>query len=936
MCRNYGTKAFPEVPGRLMVVLALIVILLPISSNSGNYTFKENWNAPGFTLLSQSSAQVEIVFSMHNLEVVDVNINGETMQGISIPGVILPHAAGAPDLPTLSKYIALPQGARARVEILGSRTEVIHNLNIAPAFDLPVDTSLAPLHFEKNPAIYNLNALYPPHPVILSPPLKMRGVDAVILSLTPFQYNPFTKDLIVYKDIRLRLTFSGGNGHFGEDRLRSRWWDPVLQANLLNYASLPAASHESLPVISSNDNYEYLIITPNDPVFLAWADTLRRWRSEQGIRTSVVTLSQIGGNDTTLIENYINNAYNNWKIPPVAVLLLSDYQSSGMDQYGISSAIFCNYVTDNKFADVDGDYLPDLNIARVCAQNGQQLQTMIGKMLTYERYPTTNPAFYQHPVMVGGYQSITWFILCTEVVYGFLHNVKGLSPLREYAICDSLAGPLWSTNVNTYMILDYFGPGGLNYIPATPQYLTDWGGNASRINRDINNGTFMMLYRDHGTPGGWNVPLYSIADVNNLTNTLYPYVFSIGCQTGRYDYPSICFAEAMHRSQHGALGINAASGATYSFCNDTYVWGMMDYLWPNFDPGSGAALLVEPNLMPGFASVSGKYYLEASSWPWNPSGKWFTHQYYHHFGDAFMTMYSQPPLELAVYHDSTIAPGADLFAVNAEEGSLIGLSVNGALIASVQGIGVPRLIPISPLSAGQALRVTVTKADHYRYSKLVPVRTVGPSGISLSLAPMSNPIQIPSNGGNFDFYVIATNSNQTPKASAAWSTILLPNGKTYGPISLLDDLTLPPGSSARQRRQNIPGSAPPGLYTYKVFVGSYPNVVWDQASFTFTKLTSGAVFAPSPASGSDSPFCRLKPNPFNHVTVISYQLSAFSQVSLRVYDTAGRLVSTLLEGRQEPGAHEVIFDGSKVSSGLYFARVQAGEVTTVLKMLLLK
>ncbi|HEX7343926.1 MAG TPA: T9SS type A sorting domain-containing protein, partial [bacterium] len=78
------------------------------------------------------------------------------------------------------------------------------------------------------------------------------------------------------------------------------------------------------------------------------------------------------------------------------------------------------------------------------------------------------------------------------------------------------------------------------------------------------------------------------------------------------------------------------------------------------------------------------------------------------------------------------------------------------------------------------------------------------------------------------------------------------------------------------------------------------------------------------------------PNPFNPTTAFSYQLSANSFVSLRVYDTAGRLVQTLVDGWREAGAHEVTFDGSGLAAGIYFARLRAGEYVGVEKMVLLK
>lgn len=78
------------------------------------------------------------------------------------------------------------------------------------------------------------------------------------------------------------------------------------------------------------------------------------------------------------------------------------------------------------------------------------------------------------------------------------------------------------------------------------------------------------------------------------------------------------------------------------------------------------------------------------------------------------------------------------------------------------------------------------------------------------------------------------------------------------------------------------------------------------------------------------------PNPSNAAAAISYQLAAFSQVSLRVYDVSGRLVEILADGWQQAGTHEVWFDGSKLASGLYFVRLKAGEFHAVRKMVLLK
>jgi hypothetical protein len=78
------------------------------------------------------------------------------------------------------------------------------------------------------------------------------------------------------------------------------------------------------------------------------------------------------------------------------------------------------------------------------------------------------------------------------------------------------------------------------------------------------------------------------------------------------------------------------------------------------------------------------------------------------------------------------------------------------------------------------------------------------------------------------------------------------------------------------------------------------------------------------------------PNPFNPSTTIRYGLPNRSHVSLTVFNTLGQSVSTLVNGEQEAGYHEVRFDASGLSSGVYFYRIQAGSYVQTHKMLLVR
>ena len=78
------------------------------------------------------------------------------------------------------------------------------------------------------------------------------------------------------------------------------------------------------------------------------------------------------------------------------------------------------------------------------------------------------------------------------------------------------------------------------------------------------------------------------------------------------------------------------------------------------------------------------------------------------------------------------------------------------------------------------------------------------------------------------------------------------------------------------------------------------------------------------------------PNPFNPSTKISYKLASSSNVVLKVYDILGTEVQTLVNEMQPKGEHEVTFNGGKLTSGVYFYSLRAGNNFTVKKMILAK
>jgi Secretion system C-terminal sorting domain/Right handed beta helix region len=87
---------------------------------------------------------------------------------------------------------------------------------------------------------------------------------------------------------------------------------------------------------------------------------------------------------------------------------------------------------------------------------------------------------------------------------------------------------------------------------------------------------------------------------------------------------------------------------------------------------------------------------------------------------------------------------------------------------------------------------------------------------------------------------------------------------------------------------------------------------------------------------SDASTLQNYPNPFNPTTKIDYRVTTAGQVTLKVYDILGREVATLVNTNEQQGNYSTQFDGSRLSSGIYFYILKTADKTEIQKMLLMK
>ncbi len=229
----------------------------------------------------------------------------------------------------------------------------------------------------------------------------------------------------------------------------------------------------------------------------------------------------------------------------------------------------------------------------------------------------------------------------------------------------------------------------------------------------------------------------------------------------------------------------------------------------------------------------------------------------------------------------------------------------------------------------------------------------GGGSLVVTLTPHNPPIQIPSGGGMIVFDASIENTTNNPITFDAWTEVVLPNSQIYGPLIQRNGLTIAGGGTIiREISQFVPHYAPPGNYSYTGNAGVFPDSIVGTDNFPFAKLAGDGLANHhqgwtlygwdeediSQIANQQSKITNLclSPNPFNSSTAISFELPEAGYIELAMYDVSGKEVALLAEGNLSPGHHSLHFDASNLSSGIYFARLQAGDFSQTRKVVLVK
>ncbi|MCB2211073.1 T9SS type A sorting domain-containing protein [bacterium] len=224
----------------------------------------------------------------------------------------------------------------------------------------------------------------------------------------------------------------------------------------------------------------------------------------------------------------------------------------------------------------------------------------------------------------------------------------------------------------------------------------------------------------------------------------------------------------------------------------------------------------------------------------------------------------------------------------------------------------------------------------------------------LTLTPVQ--ATVPPNGGNVVYnlhlqsFLPGSYPNLYYKVYAH-----LPNGTLYGPVST-QTFTMTPFMNVTLYNQtlSVPAMAPAGVYTFEGRVGMNANL-YIADTFEFTKSAGGVesgdmvdVWAASEVAFNGAAAATVElpvkyemgqawPNPFNPTCAVDVSLPEASELTVSVFNVMGQRVATLASGITPAGAHSFSFDGSQLSSGIYFIRAEVpGKLNGLRKVTLMK
>ncbi|MDQ3936028.1 MAG: C25 family cysteine peptidase, partial [Actinomycetota bacterium] len=596
--------------------------------------------------------------------------------------------AGQPAVPVITKQFGIPTGADVRVQVTNVSSYTLDGVNLLPNQPEPVDQvqqgpdnvpeeTFFDKPFVQDRGAYASRSPFPADPADGGAAGQMRDLRVGGANLAGGQYMPRQKRLRVITGMDVKIDFGGDNqGTFGDARLNSPFnatFQRLYDSAFENWDVIRRRPGTIVPPFCGE---EVLIITSE--ALRPAANKLRDQKQAEGYLTTIRETGATGGDIGTThteVRDFIRSRINgNCWIRPSYVIFVGD--TSHVPTWLVlcnpanpadPPIEECNIASDlpHALAD-DSDYLADVAIGRISANNIDQANTVVDKIINYE---TTAPApegddFYRH-FTVTSYFEPTYICELNEGQSG-TPNCDGNNPpvtghwvfhpeitqdargftktserVRDEMISKSYnVDRLYYANPANDPVTYHDGTPIPNAIRKPPVGTFAWDADTTDFIDAFNDGRSLVFHRDHGSPHQWYHPDLHTGNIPSLTNgAQLPVVFGINCSSAAYDTPGnpSLVEQLMLHPAGGAVGGFGDTRVSGTWANNSISIGFFDAMFPDLVEDYGADT---PLARMGDVLLAGKQYLATAH-----AGAVYSHGHlYGYFGDPTMQAWVGPPI----------------------------------------------------------------------------------------------------------------------------------------------------------------------------------------------------------------------------------------------------------------------------------------------------
>lgn len=531
---------------KLKIAGAVIVLVL-LSLPSAFGAIKTTTNTEnivkqaGFNAVNIDETTIKITFNPGEFEFGSVNTEEGMFATIDLPDYNFNFVKGEAKLPVVRKMVEIPQGANPTIttKSISWQYASLNELGL-PSRIVPAQQSVEKIpepitDFVVNEKYYSSNTFTPEVIAKISDIEEIRSRRFALVEISPIQYNPANGELKLMNSCEITVNLPNSDIISTYEKIKrysTPSYEQIFETTFANYGFYEKGN--------LNRNSEgYLFIVYDN--FYEEIQPLVDMKESKGFDVTTTKTSDIpGGATKENIKAYIQEAYDEWNIPPAFILLVGD--TPQIPTYpgttGGPTAVDLYYVT------VDGsDYFADIYIGRFPGSQESHITAMVEKTVYYE---------------IGNFPSNEW--------------------IKKAAFLASTDNWQISEGTHNYVIDTYLNPNGYT---CDKLYSHTYGATTQQVRDAINDGRSLVIYSGHGSPGGWaDGPPFSQSDVIGLTNeNYYPFVCSHACSTNTFN-DGECFGETwLRQADKAGLAFWGASTSTYWDEDDILEKSMFKAWW---------------------------------------------------------------------------------------------------------------------------------------------------------------------------------------------------------------------------------------------------------------------------------------------------------------------------------------------------------------------